>query len=124
MAAQAIALMASKKAASELSVSITGYDFIGLTLRLGFFYLAAFLIDLYFKSTINGGTFLNLIGLNFPQTLPEPLRNLFTVGYQGFTFWNIVQVISILIVIIEYAQYEKTQKQQGLKINASTQAVF
>ena len=124
MAAPAIALMAGKKSASQLSVSITGYDFIGLALRLGFFYLAAFLIDLYFKATIKGGTFLNLIGLNFPQTLPDPLRNLFTVGYQGFTFWNIVQVISILMVVIEYAQYEKTQKQQGLKINATTQAVF
>ena len=123
-----LAIATGLKAGLELtrdkSVSIAGYDFVGLASRLVFFYAIAFMINLYFQAIIKGGTFLNLIGVNVPDTIPDSLRKLFEEGYNGFTFWNIVQIISIIIVVIEALQYEKELTQNNKKANASTIAVF
>jgi hypothetical protein len=48
------------------------------------------------------------------------------ISRAGFTvnFWQIIQVISILLVIVEYTQYERKLKEEGKKPNATTTAVF
>ena len=112
------------KQTRELSVSITGYDFVGLASRLIVFFLVAYGINLYFKATLAGGTFLNAVGLNFPTTTPEWLRKLFEEGYQGVTFWNIIQVIAILLVVMEALQYDRKLKESGEKPNATTLGLF
>ena len=172
------------KASRDYSVSILGYDFIGLIMRLAVFYFAAFILNTYMIATIKGGIWLNqlavLLGANpFPSTLPQWVTDLFTIGigsslpfsggllaesvttqrlierglnpegwtksYQfgsiehqqaepelfiksskGFsiTFWQIIQVISILLVLIEYTQYDRMLKEQGQKPNVTTLAVF
>jgi len=164
------------KASREYSVSILGYDFIGLLSRLAVFYLAAFLVNSYMIATIKGGIWLNslagLFGSSLPQTLPQWLIDLFTVGLgsKGFaisatptaqgqfnppgwdkpydygsiqhhqaesdyipalptagltiTFWQIVQIISIMLVVLEYFQYDRKLKEENKKPNVSTMAVF
>ena len=116
------------KASREYSVSVLGYDFVGLISRLAIFFLTGFLINSYFAATIQGGIWLNSLagffGLNFPTTLPEWTTKLFTTGFHNITFWQIVQVISVLIVVMEYMQYDRMLKEKQEKPNITTGAVF
>ena len=116
------------KASREYSVSVLGYDFIGLISRLAIFFITGFLINSYFQATIQGGIWLNSLagffGLNFPTTLPEWTTKLFTTGFHNITFWQIVQVIAVLIVVVEYMQYDRMLKQTNEKPNITTGAVF
>ncbi len=181
------------KASREYSVSVLGYDFIGLMGRIAIFYIVAFLINSYFIATIKGGIWLNhlatLFGSDpFPQTLPSFIVDLFTIGigskvgqragytptsptgqtspfnppnwskefeiggkYSGmdffdygsiehhhadptmaprpqlnFTinFWQIAQAISVLLVVVEYMQYNRKLKEEKKTPNATTIAVF
>ena len=116
------------KASREYSVSVLGYDFIGLISRLAIFFLTGFLINSYFQATIQGGIWLNSLagffGLNFPTTLPEWVTKLFTTGFHNITFWQIVQTIAVLIVVVEYMQYDRSLKETNQKPNVTTTAVF
>jgi len=116
------------KASREYSVSVLGYDFIGLISRLAIFFVTGFLINSYFQATIQGGIWLNSLagffGLNFPTTLPEWTTKLFTTGFHNITFWQIVQVIAVLIVVVEYMQYDRMLKQNNERPNVTTGAVF
>jgi len=116
------------KASREYSVSVLGYDFVGLISRLAIFFLTGFLINSYFQATIQGGIWLNSLagffGLNFPTTLPEWVTKLFTSGFHNITFWQIVQTIAVLIVVVEYMQYDRTLKEKQEKPNVTTTAVF
>jgi len=116
------------KASREYSVSVLGYDFIGLISRLAIFFLTGFLINSYFRATISGGMWLNSLagffGLNFPTTLPEWTTKLFTTGFHNITFWQIVQTISVLIIVVEYMQYDRMLKEKQEKPNITTGAVF
>jgi len=116
------------KASREYSVSVLGYDFIGLISRLAIFFLTGFLINSYFQATIQGGIWLNSLagffGLNFPTTLPEWVTKLFTTGLKNITFWQIVQTIAVLIVVVEYMQYDRMLKEKQEKPNVTTTAVF
>jgi len=116
------------KASREYSVSVLGYDFIGLGMRLGIFLTVGVLIQAYFTATIAGGNWLNTVAgffnIKFPSTLPEWLTKLFTTGWNGVAFWQIMQVIAILLVLIEYQQYERSLKEKGEKPNVTTQGAF
>ena len=116
------------KASREYSVSVLGYDFIGLISRLAIFFLTGFLINAYFRATISGGIWLNSLagffGVKFPDTLPDWTVKLFTTGYHNITFWQIVQIIGVLIVVVEYMQYDRMLKQNNSAPNVTTMAVF
>jgi len=117
------------KASREYSVSVLGYDFIGLISRLAIFFLTGFLINSYFHATIQGNIWLNSLagffGVKFPATLPEWTVKLFTnSGYHNITFWQIVQIISVLIVVVEYLQYDRMLKEKQEKPNITSGAVF
>ena len=86
MVAPAIALMGARaglKASKQYSVSVLGYDFVGLAMRLGIFLTVGVLIQAYFTATITGSSWLNIVAgffnIKFPDTLPEWLTKL--------TFW-------------------------------------
>ena len=70
-------------------------------MRLGLFLAVGVLIQAYFTATIQGGSWLNSIAgffnIKFPDTLPEWLTKLFTTGYNGIAFWQILQVTAILL---------------------------
>jgi len=116
------------KASREYSVSVLGYDFIGLISRIGIFFITGFLINAYFQATIQGGIWLNSLagffGVKFPDTLPEWTVKLFSTGYHNITFWQIVQTIAVLIVVVEYMQYDRMLKEKQEKPNVTTTAVF
>ena len=131
MVAPAVALMGARaglKASKQYSVSVLGYDFVGLAMRLGIFLTVGVLIQAYFTATIAGGNWLNTVGgffnIKFPSTLPEWLTKLFTTGWNNIAFWQIMQVIAILLVLIEYQQYERSLKEKGEKPNVTTQGAF
>ena len=79
-------------------------------------------------ATIKGGSFLNSIAgffnIKFPDTLPEPITKLFTTGYNGVAFWQILQISAILLVVFEYMQYDRSLKEKGEKPNVTTQGLF
>jgi len=112
----------------QYSVSVLGYDFIGLAMRLGLFLTVGVLIQAYFTATITGSSWLNIVAgffnIKFPDTLPEWLTKLFTTGWNGIAFWQILQITAILLVIIEYMQYDRMLKEKDQKANATSQAVF
>jgi len=116
------------KASREYSVSVLGYDFVGLISRLAIFFITGFLINAYFHASIQGGIWLNslagFLGLKFPNTLPDWTIKLFTTGYKGITFSQIIQIIAVLIIVIEYMQYERMLKERQEKPNVTTGAVF
>ena len=131
MVAPAIALMGAKaglKASKQYSVSVLGYDFIGLSMRLFLFLGVGVLVQAYFTATIAGGNWLNTVAgffnIKFPSTLPEWLTKLFSTGYKGIAFWQILQITAILLVVFEYMQYDRMLKEKGEKPNASTTALF
>ena len=49
---------------------------------------------------------------------------LFTTGYNGVAFWQILQISAILLVVFEYTQYDRSLKEKGEKPNATTQGLF
>ena len=131
MVATGVALMGARaglKASKQYSVSVLGYDFIGLAMRLFLFLGVGVLVQAYFTATIAGGNWLNTVAgffnIKFPSTLPEWLTKLFTTGYNGIAFWQILQITAILLVVFEYMQYDRMLKEKGEKPNATTQAVF
>ena len=133
MVAPAIALMGAKaglKASKQYSVSVLGYDFIGLAMRLFLFLGVGVLIQSYFTATIAGSGFIKTIAgffnINLPPAISEdsPLYRLFTTGYNGIAFWQILQITAILLVVFEYMQYDRMLKEKGEKPNATSQAVF
>ena len=125
---QKLLLQEGLKRTKQYSVSVLGYDFIGLAMRLGLFLTVGVLIQAYFTATIQGGSWLNSIAgffnIKFPDTLPEWLTKLFTTGYNVIAFWQILQITAILLVVFEYMQYDRMLKEKGEKPNATTQAVF
>ena len=131
MVAPAVALMGARaglKASKQYSVSVLGYDFVGLSMRLFLFLGVGVLVQAYFTATIAGGNWLNTVAgffnIKFPSTLPEWLTKLFSTGYKGIAFWQILQITAILLVVFEYMQYDRMLKEKGEKPNATTQAVF
>jgi len=128
MVVQKLLLEEGLRRTKKYSVSVLGYDFIGLAVRLGLFLTVGVLIQAYFTATIKGGSFLNSIAgffnIKFPDTLPEPITKLFTTGYNGIAFWQILQITAILLVVFEYSQYDRMLKEKGEKPNATSQAVF
>ena len=131
MVAPAVALMGARvglKASKQYSVSVLGYDFIGLSMRLFLFLGVGVLVQAYFTATIAGGNWLNTVAgffnIKFPSTLPEWLTKLFSSGYKGIAFWQILQITAILLVVFEYMQYDRMLKEKGEKPNATSQAVF
>ena len=119
---------AGLKASKQYSVSVLGYDFVGLSMRLFLFLGVGVLVQAYFTATIAGGNWLNTVAgffnIKFPSTLPEWLTKLFSTGYKGIAFWQILQITAILLVVFEYMQYDRMLKEKGEKPNATTQAVF
>ena len=116
------------KASQKLSSDAFTFDFPSLIVKLTVFYLVAYAVNKIFEAIIFGQNTLfgiaKLFGVNLPSTLPEPLVNFFQEGFKGVKYWDIVKVISILLVVMEWNNWNQTQK--ALRINPSpmTQGVF
>ena len=128
-----IAGMVTKQAVStaqKSSVELFGYDFTGLVVKLVVYFGLALIFSKIMEGIIlaRGGfvQFANLLGINIPQSeqMPDSLKKLFDGGINGFKFWDIIKVIAILLVIMEYLRYSQSIKNLNAKVSPMTSGVF
>ena len=115
----------------QISKEIFGYDFVGLIIKLAVFYGVAFIFAKVMESIIFArGAFTviaNTLGFSIPNAdkLPESLKNLFgDTGIKGFKFWDIIKIVSILLVIAEFSRYVNINKSLGAKSSPMTLGIF
>ena len=119
-------------AAKEISIQSTGYDFVGLTTRILVFYVVALVIakvmELIIFSTSGISTAARLFGIPLPNTVPEVIRKLFVEGYNvgnvTIKWWDLIKIISVLMVVMEMLQYMEHNKIAGTKPAPTTLGVF
>ncbi len=116
------------KSGQKLSSDAFTFDFPALIVKLTVFYLIAYAVNKIFEAIIFGQNTLfgiaKLFGVNLPSTLPEPLVNFFQEGFKGVKYWDIVKVISILLVVMEWNNWNQTQKALRIQPSPMTQGVF
>ena len=105
------------QAGKQVSKEIFGYDFVGLILKLVVFYGVALIIAKVMEAIIFArGAFVilaNTLGYNIPTAdqLPQSFKDLFSeTGVKGFSFWDIIKIVSILLVTAEFFSYMNSVK--------------
>jgi hypothetical protein len=69
----------------------------------------------------------NTLGFSIPtgDQLPQSLKDLFgETGIKGFKFWDIIKIVSILLVTAEFMRYMNTNKALGAKSSPMTVGIF
>ena len=119
------------QAGKAVSKEIFGYDFVGLIVKLFVFYAVAFVFAKFMEGVIYArGAFsiiANTLGFNIPNSdqLPQSLKDLFgETGVKGFKFWDIIKIVSILLVTAEFFRYVNTNKALGAKASPMTIGIF
>jgi hypothetical protein len=119
------------QAGKQVSKEIFGYDFVGLIIKLFVFYSVAFVFAKFMEGVIYArGAFsiiANTLGFNIPNAdqLPQSLKDLFgDTGVKGFKFWDIIKIVSILLVTAEFFRYVNTNKALGAKASPMTIGIF
>jgi len=134
MAALLPATMVAKRGAKEVSTiskKMLGFDFIPLITSLTIFYVIAFVIAKFMEaSRLASGAFATiskLAGYHVPSSaeLPQNWNRLFTPeGFNGFTFWDIINVIAVLLIVVTALNHQKTVESMGNKVAPTTWAIF
>ena len=108
-----------------------GFDFVGLLVKLFVFYTIAFVFAKFMEGVIYArGAFTiiaNTLGFSIPsnEQLPQSLKDLFgDTGVKGFKFWDIIKIVSILLVTAEFFRYVNTNKALGAKASPMTIGIF
>ena len=119
------------QAGKQVSKEIFGYDFVGLIVKLVVFYGVALVIAKVMEAIIFArGAFVilaNTLGYNIPSAdqLPQSFKDLFgETGVKGFKFWDIIKIVSILLVVAEFMRYVNTNKALGAKSSPMTIGIF
>ena len=119
------------QAGKQVSKEIFGYDFVGLIVKLVVFYGVALIIAKVMEAIIFArGAFVilaNTLGYNIPSAdqLPQSFKDLFgETGVKGFKFWDIIKIVSILLVVAEFMRYVNTNKALGAKSSPMTIGIF
>lgn len=118
------------QAGKQVSKEIFGYDFVGLIVKLFVFYAVAFVFAKFMEGVIYArGAFTiiaNTLGFSIPsnEQLPQSLKDLFGEGVKGFKFWDIIKIVSILLVVAEFMRYVNTNKALGAKSSPMTVGIF
>ena len=133
MAVIPTALLAKQgaKQASKISAQYLGFDFIPLMTSLLIFYSVAFGFAKYMEGVqfATGGirAIAGVLGYNMPSTeeLPNTWTQLFSeTGVKGFKFWDIINIVAILIIIATAFNFQKTTEATGNKVQPITWAIF
>ena len=102
----------------EISENTFKYDFINLATKLVLFFVTAYALAKVFEAIIFGQglivSFVALFGLKLPQSLPEPIVSFFQEGIRGFRFWDLIKLLAIMLVILEWNNWYKTEKARGV----------
>jgi len=121
----------SAKMARQQSVNFLGFDFIPLITSLFVFYSVAFIISKFMEASqyATGGfvALANLLGFNVPtaQELPNNWNKLFTPeGINGIKFWDIINIMAVLAVIVTALNFQKSTEATGNKVQITTWLVF
>ena len=126
-------LVATKvaKEASKISKVSLGFDFIPLISGIVIFYTIAFVFAKFMEASkyATGGFifFANQLGFNVPpqQELPNSLNRLFDEGgLNGVKFWDLINVIAMVIIIATAFQFYSNTKAQGGQVQPITWAIF
>ena len=119
------------QAGKAVSKEIFGYDFVGLIVKLVVFYGVALIIAKVMEAIIFArGAFVilaNTLGYNVPSAdqLPQSFKDLFgEQGVKGFKFWDIIKIVSILLVTAEFMRYLNQNKALGGKSSPMTIGIF
>jgi len=119
------------KQARKASTQYLGFDFIPLISSLLVFYSIAFVIAKFMQASqlATGGfsALANLFGFSVPSQneMPNVWTKLFSeTGYQGFKFWDIINVLSVLIIIATAINFQNTTEANGNKVQPITWAIF
>ena len=118
------------QAGKQVTKEIFGYDFVGLIVKLFVFYAVAFVFAKFMEGVIYArGAFTiiaNTLGFSIPsnEQLPQSLKDLFGEGVKGFKFWDIIKIVSILLVVAEFMRYVNTNKALGAKSSPMTVGIF
>jgi len=130
---QGVALQGAQqlsKKSSKLSIEMYGYDFVGLIIKLVIYFIAAFFIAKVMESIIfaRGSvvTIANFLGFKIPKNeqIPQQVKDLFVDGFNGFTYWDIVKVVAILLVVVEFVRYADINSKSGGKPSPMTIGIF
>lgn len=124
----ATATAAAGKQASNISKEMFGYDFVGLGVKILIFQVIALLIAKYIE-LVNGAnnalkTLLNLFGIGTPNFLPQAVIEFYTTGWNGIKYWDVVKMATVLLIVLEYLNYRKTQQALGGEPSPMTEGLF
>ena len=121
----------SSKEAGKLSIELFSFDFANLAIKLLVWFMIAVVIDkIHFVITSAGvnvvSTIVNAFGYNLPTTQSEPdfFKKLFNEGYFGLKYWDIIKVLAIVLVLIEFMRWYETEKRLGGEPSAFTLGIF
>lgn len=131
MVAIAGSLVAAKAGKETLRV-LAGYDFVGLLTRIVIFYVVALIIAKIFEVMIFAQeglrTASNLFGIPLPTHVPDLIRKLFDEGYQvgsvRIKWWDMIKIISVLMVTYEMILFMQNKKALGEKASPTTLGIF
>jgi len=123
--------IAGTKQAGKISIELFGFDFVTLALKVFVFFVTAVIIDkIHFMltaPTLNiASTILGVFGFFIPTDKAEPefFKRLFGEGYYGLKYWDLVRIMTMLLVVAEFYMYYETQKRLGGKVGAMTLGIF
>ena len=121
----------SAKEASKISKKSLGFDFIPLLTSLILYYVIAFAFAKFMEASkfATGGivAIANFLGFNVPSSeeLPNQWNRLFDeTGYNGVKFWDIINVVALLIVIATALNFQKNTEASGNQVQLITWAIF
>ena len=119
------------KEASKISKKSLGFDFIPLLTSLVLYYVIAFAFAKFMEASkfATGGfiSIANFLGANIPSTeeLPSQWNKLFDEGgYSGVKFWDIINVVALLIIIATALNFQKNTEASGNQVQLITWAIF
>ncbi len=124
--------LTSAKVGQETLKQLAGYDFVGLLTRIVIFYVVALIIAKMFELIIFAQTGItkvaNLFGIPLPTHAPEVIRKLFAEGYQVGTitvkWWDVIKILSVLLVTYEMILFMQEKKAMGLKASPTAIGIF
>jgi len=67
-----------------------------------------------------------LFGITIPkkEVFPQPLIDLFDGGVSGFKYWDVIKVISVLMVVAEFMIYLQIKEESNKRFSPAAVGVF
>ena len=115
---------------AKKSEEILGYNFVGLAIQIIIFYTLAFAFAKFMEGVIffRGGFVIlaGLFGVTIPkkELFPQSLIDLFNGGISGFKYWDVIKVVSVLIVVAEFMIYIQIKEESGKRLSPAAVGVF